>query len=100
MKNLPLVIGLLSTIILSLYCIDFHTKPILNLLNHQVVSETIKTKNYVEVVAKPIKYQTVEKSKDAPILKKIVPKKESELDILKKKILEDMKKNKDNRWRQ
>ena len=114
MKNLPLIIGLLSTIILSLYCVDLHTEPILNKLNHQIVqkkcSKTVKTKNYVEVMAKPItpkkielpqvKTRIIEKSKATPIVKKTAPKKENELDILAKKILEDMNKNKDEKWKQ
>ena len=108
MKNLPLIIGLLSTIVLSLYCVDFHTEPILKQLNHKVVQEdcpkTAKAKNYVEEMAKPIKHQVIEKNKVTPVPKKIAPlkenKEENELDILAKKILEDMKKNKDNKWRQ
>ena len=114
MKNFPLTIGLLSTIILSLYCVDLHTEPILNILNHRVVqkkcSKTVKTKSYVEVMAKPIapkkvelpqvKSRITEKSKVTPIVKKTVPKKENELDILAKKILEDMNKNKDEKWKQ
>ena len=92
MNNLALIIGLLSTIVLSLYCVDFHTEPILNRLNQQVVQEdcpkTAKTKSYVEVMAKPITPKQVE------------PKEETELDILAKKILDNLNKNKDEQWRQ
>ena len=90
MKNLQLIVGLLSTVILYLYCVDSYTKPILDSLN----SKTIKTNSYVKAVPKPIKSQTIEKSKDT-----LVPKKENELDVLTKKILEDMKTNKGNIWR-
>ena len=92
MKNLSLIIGLLSTIILSLYCIDFHTEPILQKLNYQISqknsSNIIKQQSYVETISKPI----------AP--EKSQANEESELDRLTKEILEDMKKNKDNKWRQ
>lgn len=104
MNNLPLIIGLLSTIVLSLYCVDFHTEPILNRLNHQAVQEDcpkiVKTKSYVEVMAKPIKHQVIKKSIATPVPKKIAPKQENAVDILAKKILEDMNKNKDEKWRQ
>ena len=99
LNNLPLIIGLLSTIILSLYCVDFHTEPILDRLNHKVAqsdySKTTKAKSYVKVMAKPIKNQIIEKSEAIPVLKKVESKKDNELDILAKKILEDMNKNKD-----
>ena len=36
MKNLLFIIGLLATLVLSLYCIDFHTEPILQKLNYQL----------------------------------------------------------------
>ena len=133
MKNLPLILGLLSTVILSLYCIDFHTEPILQKLNYQL------SQNNVEVEAKPVtsslayevktqkEEEIIEPSlKEAQVPRKIQPsiekkkikeqeveisnvvtkeekveiKQENELDILAKKILEDMKKNKDNQWKQ
>ncbi len=130
MKNLPLIIGLLSTVILSLYCVDFHTEPILQKLSqksvHKNSSKAIKQHIYTETMAKPItskvvsqvksevpekiqpplKEQEIEKpkviSKDDKESKKeeLKVKQESELDILAKRILENMKKNKDKRWRQ
>jgi len=129
LKNLPLILGLLSTVILSLYCIDFHTEPILQKLSYQL------SQNNVEVEAKPVISSMIHKVKtqkeeeiiepslkEAQVPKKIQPsiekkkikeqeveisnvvtkeekveiKQENELDILAKKILEDMKKNKDN----
>ena len=109
LKNLPLIVGLLFTVVLSLYCVDFHTESILQQLNHQVAKEDCpkraKAKSYVEEMAKPIEHQVIEKSKATPVPKKIVPQKENkqeenELDILAKKILENMKKNKDEKWKQ
>ncbi len=90
LKNLPLIIGLLSTMILSLYCVEFCREPILKRVNQPVV----------KVIQKPIKHQIMRKSQATLVVKKIAPpkekKEESELDILAKKILENMNKNKDN----
>lgn len=98
MNNSPLIIGLLCTVILSLYCVDFYTEPILQKLNQKSAqknsSKTIKQQLYIETMAKSNVSKVISKEEEFNV------KKESELDILAKKILEDMKKNKDNRWRQ
>lgn len=106
MKNLSLIVGVLSTIILSIYCVDFHTEPILQKLN-QKSTQTIKQQVYTEVITKPIVPKVIHKVKQLQVSikeekvetpNKVTVKKENELDVLTKKILEDMKKNKDNKW--
>ncbi len=141
MNNIPLLIGLLSTLILSLYCVNFYTEPILNRLNCPVVKvdlpkivttkpdvtvieeqkkivlpspqpthevekkvdlpKIVNTKHDVEVIetqkktllSTPQPTNEVEKKVELPQHKSEI--KENELDALAKKILEDMKKNKD-----
>ena len=93
MINIPLILGLLSTIVLSLYCVELHTKPILEKLNYKPIKKnninTPKQQSHIKVISKPI------------VLKNIKPiKEENKLDKLTKEILEEINKSKDNKWKQ
>ena len=79
--------------ILSIYCVELHTEPILEKLNYKPIQKnkinTPKQHSHKKVISKSV------------VLKNIKPiEEENKLDKLTKKILEEINKNKDNKWRQ